>query len=236
VTTPSPDLPDWAAGQQAVTVPTPLGQIAVPSGGSSAFIDVSAFSSVFIAGKNTGGKPVFAQFVNDKSGSFEEALGTSPLVSNACLLNCTGRYLFLIDILNTGASTFEIYGFGRDYGDPRAIVAGHASEPWTGTTGSFAWTVGETQEVAPNQTATLFQGLTFIHVRLSTAAATGFLYSQTLAGVDMPIVDSAQMFAAAQGGQVYNGLIALPANVAALNWTSESANTYTVTVQMCPAW
>jgi hypothetical protein len=234
VTTPSPDLPDWASGQQAVTVPTLLGTLTVPKGGSSPSLDVSAFSSVFIAGNSASPNEVYAQFVNDKTGIYTGPLGSTPQVVLSALLNCSGKYLTLTDINNTQASTFKVYGFGRPVGDSRVIVAGHTPEPYAGSTGSVLWSAGATETIIANLGAILFQGPAFLHVRLSLAAATGFLYAQTTSGVDQPLCDSAQMFAAAQGGMVYNGLVAFPANVSALWWTSESANTYNVTVQATP--
>lgn len=236
MTTPAPDLPDWALGQQPVTVPTPLGTFVVPSGGQTVPVDVSAYSSVFIAGKNNSTRKVFAVFVDETSGLFDEAVGSSPVIVQAGLVPVSAKWFYLLDISNTGNSSFEVFGYGRPVPDPRVIVAGHATEPWLGSIPSQLWTVGEVAPVNPNNDATFFQGLAFLYFRCEAVTGKGILQALTIGANAINLADTAEGFAATNTGNAVSKLCALPANVDSLQFVSEAAATFAVQVQLTPAY
>lgn len=234
VTTKAPDLPDWAAGQQAVTVPTFLGTVLVNSDSTyTAQIDVSAYSAVFleIVEGNTDG--VFAVFSNDSPGPPTIATGSSAAVFESALLSVMGRFLQFTG-LDVTAQNVKVWGYGRVSPDPRVIVAGHAAEPYVATLPSTAMVAGTSYSLNAALGSQLFQGPAFMMASISGTTAGGLVEAVTWLGTQQWLCDTKEMLTLANGNRGIFRACAIPANVVGLTFGCTVSGTGVIRVQLTP--
>lgn len=234
MTTPAPDLPDWTAGHQPITVPTPFALITIPGGDTEAGIDVSPYASVYIVmdGIASIGCEVTQQ-IQTGPNTFED-VGQAMLLGTPTVIPIVGDVLTIDNLNPTNPVHVNIWGLGRVAENVAGTVAGWQPEPYHGTIPSQAWAVNETTLFQAGSGINLSQGPQYIYCSITGGALTGLLVALQESGSVIVLADTGMFHASPTGGTGWGALVAFPANIAGLEFQAKNAVTAALSVYSAP--
>lgn len=236
MTTPTPDLPDWTAGQQPVTVPTPIGRFTILHGGQTPPIDVSAFSSVFICQTTvTFRQLLLSPAVQISDGSLHD-LGDPVQIEDDTLLDITGGWLSIINLDGAATAEVEVVGLGRVTPPSTMAIAGWQPNSCLQSIPSQVWTAGETTVFDSTNNVDIPQGPVYVYCHVTAAAVTGIVSAIDTSGDRVPLFDTGSFHVTPAGGLAIGQMVALPANVDGLEYTAEAPGTAGVTIAVTTAY
>ena len=237
MTTPTPDAPDWAAGSQAVAVPTLIGQYTVLPSNSSGYIDISAYESVTITpGSGFGVVGTVVQYNKDKSGVYQGVGSGIPLTSQAVTFDVVGQYLLLY---NTSASLTRVWNV---FGNPRSgrlrsgVMAGWQPAPYVGSIASQSWVAGTEVTATGSNNTGIPQGPCWCTVSFSLSTFKGYVYTLGTIGERSTLVDSVDCSVDSTGALSKRIMVATPADVAFIGVHSTASQTSGATITLTPAY
>jgi hypothetical protein len=237
MTTPAPDLPDFSAGQQPVTVPTYLGTATVAPNGSSPIFNVSAFTSIIVLSNSGGGLAGQLNFSDNVPGVGGVAVANSqPLTSEPLLIRCPAQQVTITVPSTSAGCTFWVFGYGRDLVNASGIVAGWQAASYKGSLASTVMAVGSSYFPSTQNKVAVPQGPCWMSASFSLATFKGEVFADGICGNNVPLIDSTDCVTDSGGALSVRKMVAIPPDVFEIRILSNAVQTTTATIFLCPAY